>query len=70
MTYGELSRLTGIDPGTLSRYEHGKQEPSVTRGLLVARALGVSIEFLTGFPGETEQATPAPPGKEKAGAAR
>lgn len=41
-----LEGLTGIDASTLSRYETGKQAPSVERGFLVARALGVSLESL------------------------
>ena len=44
----ELEALTGIDYSTLSRYENGNRAPSVGRAQLVARALGVSLDFLVG----------------------
>jgi transcriptional regulator with XRE-family HTH domain len=48
LTLGDLQQATGIDLTTLSRYETGKREPSVARAGMVARALGVSLDFLVG----------------------
>lgn len=42
----DLSEKTGIASSQLSRYETGKHSPSVARALLVAEALGVSLDFL------------------------
>lgn len=58
LTLVQLEELTGIDSSTLSRYENGKQDPSVTRGLKVARALGVSVEDLVGGVHGEQSTTP------------
>ena len=41
-----LGERTGISPSVLSRYENGKLVPSVEKALLVAKALGVSLDYL------------------------
>lgn len=46
LTLVELSKRTGIDVGSLSRYENGRRDPSFRRALLVARVLGVSLDLL------------------------
>lgn len=47
LSLSRLSEMTGIDVSQLSRYEAGRQAPSVDRAILVARALGVTVEFLS-----------------------
>jgi transcriptional regulator with XRE-family HTH domain len=51
LTLADLERITGIDRSTLNRYENGKRSTTIEKGLVVAKALGVSVEFLAG--GET-----------------
>ena len=58
MTLAELGERTGIDRYTLGRYENGRQSPSIDRAVLVARALGVSVDSLVGSD-ETSPATTA-----------
>jgi transcriptional regulator with XRE-family HTH domain len=48
LSLSALEELTGIGASVLSRYESGKIVPSVEKGRLVARALGVSLDFLVG----------------------
>jgi len=48
MSLGDLEGATGISASVLSRYERGEMAPPVDRGILVARALGVSLESLVG----------------------
>lgn len=48
LSLSAVEELTGIAASTLSRYENGKVVPSVEKGRLVARALGVSLDFLVG----------------------
>lgn len=57
LTLAELAEQTGINPFTLGRYERGTQAPSVDRGLLVARALGVSLDYLAGEDSRPEAGT-------------
>lgn len=58
MSLGDLEGATGISASVLSRYERGEMAPPVDRGLLVARALGVSLESLVGDQHERNAATP------------
>lgn len=48
MTAAELSRLSGIDEGTLSNYKKGKYEPKQRKLEAIAIALNVSIAWLMG----------------------
>ena len=48
MTAAELSRLSGIDEGTLSNYKKGKYEPKQRKLEAIANALNVSIPWLMG----------------------
>ena len=49
MTSAELSRLTGIDEGTISNYRKGKYEPKQIKTEMIAKALNVSIPWLMGL---------------------
>lgn len=44
----ELSRITGVDEGTISNYKKGKYEPKQKRTKEIANALGVSVSWLLG----------------------
>lgn len=63
MSAAELSRLSGIDEGTLSNYKKGKYEPKQRKLETIANSLNVSIAWLMGadVPMEKEYklATPA-----------
>ena len=48
ITAAELSRLSGIDEGTLSNYKKGKYEPKQRKLEAIAMALNVSIAWLMG----------------------
>ena len=48
-TYADLSRMTRIPQHTVWMYFAGRREPSFTRGLKLARALGVHPERLWSF---------------------
>ena len=56
----ELSRLTGIDSGTINNYLSGKYEPKQDRLEKIADALDVSPVWLMGYdvPMEREKKTP------------
>jgi len=58
LSLSAVEELTGIAASTLSRYENGKVVPSVEKGRLVARALGVSLDFLVGDEHVPNAATP------------
>lgn len=46
----ELSRLSGVRAATLSQLESGKRQDVTTEtGKKLARALGVSLDYLTGM---------------------
>lgn len=49
MTAAELSRLSGIDKGSVSRYLKGDIIPKQSKIDALARALGVSPAWLLGF---------------------
>lgn len=48
MSAAELSRLSGIDEGTLSNYKKGKYEPKQRKLESIANSLNVSIAWLMG----------------------
>lgn len=45
----ELSVLSGVTTATISRYVNGLREPSVSNIILLADALGVSVDYLLGL---------------------
>lgn len=50
LSYGELSKLTGIPKSALQRYATGETEKiPIDRIELIARATGVSSEYLMGW---------------------
>lgn len=60
LTLSDLAERTGIDPSMLSRYERGAMDPSATKAVLVARALGVSLESLVSAHGRNADTPEAP----------
>jgi len=48
LTLEDLSKLTGITTTTLSRYETGKRIPNATALEELAKAFGVSVDYLLG----------------------
>jgi transcriptional regulator with XRE-family HTH domain len=46
---GEIAARTGIDHGSVSRYQQGKREPTLTRLKLIALAFDVSADSLLGI---------------------
>ena len=56
----ELSRLTGIDSGTINNYLSGKYEPKQDRLEIIAEALDVDPVWLMGYdvPMERDKNTP------------
>ncbi|RMD68282.1 MAG: XRE family transcriptional regulator [Gammaproteobacteria bacterium] len=48
LSQNELSRLTGVAQGTISRVEHGEQIPSMNTVRRIAAALGVPIAEIVG----------------------
>lgn len=52
LTLAQLSELSGISVGHLSRLENGTRTPTVRLLLQLARALGVSVGTLVGEPDE------------------
>ena len=60
ITPAELSRLSGVDEGTISNYRKGKYEPKPKKLKLIADALNVSFEWLAGNGISTESAQSAP----------
>ena len=45
----QLGQLTGYDKRVISRYETGRNVPSVNAARTLAEALGVSLDHLTGL---------------------
>ncbi len=45
-TQAALAKATGIAPETISRYESGSYNPSLTALLMIANATGVRLEWL------------------------
>ena len=48
MTQAELSRRTGIPPSLIANIEAGRRRMSLMHARAIARALGVSIDYLAG----------------------
>ncbi len=46
LTQRELSALTGIDVGSIARYESGTITPGLDRAYMLADALGVTLDDL------------------------
>jgi len=46
MTQEELAGHLGTDSGSISRFEHGKREPSLLEILAYSRISGVGVEVL------------------------
>lgn len=44
MNQSQLAEALGIAPGLITLYASGQREPTVSRAILIARALGVSVE--------------------------
>jgi transcriptional regulator with XRE-family HTH domain len=51
-TQQQLSDRTGIPQGAISKYENGRQTPSGGNIVRMARAMGVSTDFLSGVSDE------------------
>ena len=49
MSQNELSRLTGIDQGSISRYISGRQLPGVRAIVNIAYVLGLTVDDLINF---------------------
>ena len=56
----ELSRLTGIDAGTISNYVYGKYAPKKDRVYKIAEALNVNPAWLMGYDVPMERETTPP----------
>lgn len=54
-TAAELSRKTNISESNISRYLSGSSEPSLRSLLILANALGVSADWLSGNEEEEEE---------------
>lgn len=46
LSQGELARQMGVDASLLSRWESGDREPSFDQELMLARLLGVTLDYL------------------------
>lgn len=57
-TLNYLHRVTGLSEDTLNKYQYNKSEPSVGNALLVAYALGVTVEKIWSV--EMVETAPAP----------
>jgi|HubBroStandDraft_4_1064222.scaffolds.fasta_scaffold31592_2 transcriptional regulator with XRE-family HTH domain len=55
----QLAKAAGIDRHALSRWERGIRMPSITSAIMLAHALGVSVEDLGLFEYETASAASA-----------
>ncbi len=55
-----VARRSGLDPGYLSRIEHGKIRPSIEMGLRIAAALGVPLGELFDLPSSGKKMGPCP----------
>lgn len=60
LTQRTVARRSGLDPGYLSRIEHGRIRPSIEMGLRLAAALRVSLDELFELPPTGRKAGPCP----------
>ena len=58
MTQRTLSELTGITRSTLARILGDESDPSLEQGILIAKALGVSLDSLAGIAADNTESTP------------
>lgn len=58
MTQRTLSELTGITRSTLARILGDESDPSLEQGILIAKALGVSLDSLAGIAADSAESTP------------
>ena len=58
MTQRTLSELTGITRSTLARILGDESDPSLEQGILIAKALGVSLDSLAGIAADSTESTP------------
>lgn len=56
LSLNRLARLAEIDPGNLSRIEHGKQGASDEMRLRIAAGLGMKVDALFNYPDDVTQA--------------
>ncbi len=50
LNQAELAKRLGVDQGSVSRWENGRSEPSISMAVPLATALGVPVEALIGEP--------------------
>lgn len=48
LSQSDLARLLGTDPSHVAHYEAGRREPTFGNAVSMARALGVSMDYLAG----------------------
>ena len=58
MTHRTLSELTGIPRSTLARILGDESDPSLEQGILIATALGVSLDVIAGTASEGMEIAP------------
>lgn len=58
MTQKTLSELTGITKSTLTRILSNESDPSLEQGILIAKALGVSLDVISGTAAEGMESAP------------
>lgn len=49
MTHRELSDATGVSIASISNYSSGEYQPTMQTGVILARYLGVSMDWLYGL---------------------
>ena len=48
LSQSELARMLGTDPSHVAHYEAGRREPTFGNSVSMAKALGVSMDYLAG----------------------
>ena len=54
MTQAKLAEIAGVSTQTISSYEKGGKSPNLDNAAAIAKALGVSLDYLAGGADETE----------------